>query len=49
VAPFHKYANDAYTMRVDGQTIFLPRLNHFHRWLWYLGVLRCSSFIHVWF
>jgi len=22
-------------------------INEFHRWLWYLRVLRCSSFIHV--
>jgi len=39
VPPSHNYANDAYTMRVDGWTIFLQRLNHFHRWLWYLRVL----------
>ena len=49
VSPSHNYANDAYTMCVDGWTVFLQRLNHFHRWLWYLRVLRCSSFIHVWF
>jgi len=25
VSPFYNYVNDAYTMRVDGWTVFLPR------------------------